>query len=407
MGIFRSWENWGEKAGEGSRDFLQDTGDAIVKNVCKLYGKYPKSLIISPYAKGFMGKFCEQVDEPFPDPPSPNFTGGQCEENYYLRASCEVELWFWTNFNFNSQGIVYPSVDSRDVGVSIVGAVSSVRFVSHNPCPEKDPDQDNCTYGGRIVYAVVNDAEGEKWLRTVLWTEAPFTGGSLTISKRNFLRRDTIANEQFDFQLTSGEPDLCGNVEPGFPPDPEFDPNDFNKTVVINNYNNNGDVINENEFNINIPTDIGENFDVCLNIGGAKICVGLDGYGGEQPEPEPKPEPEPEPKPEPEHEEQEEQEEEEKEVEGIKYVLLTITKYPSKGKTIIHANDANNTYFAGYFSWLIKVNGVNYRTEEVPIRKEKMIFKAPDDATGYAYYTVNNAAITATEYIKKPSETTE
>ncbi|MDJ0593349.1 MAG: hypothetical protein QNJ72_25745 [Pleurocapsa sp. MO_226.B13] len=136
--------------------------------------------------------------------------GGQCEGTYYLRASCSIELWTWTNFSFRSLGVVYPSVDTRSTGAQIVGPVTSVEFISSPPCPKKDSNQTTCTYGGRVMYAVVNDALGQKLLRALLWTDAPFEGGVLSLSKTNFLRRDTIANENYEFELTSGEPDLCG-----------------------------------------------------------------------------------------------------------------------------------------------------------------------------------------------------
>ena len=91
-------------------------------------------------------------------------------------------------------------------------------------------------------------------------------------------------------------------------------------------------------------------------------------------------------------------EEEEKKRTDIEWVLLTITKYPPGGKTLLMGNEDDNTYFAGYFSWILN-NGVeDYRLEEIPIRKSKMAFRSPRDVQGYRFYTVNRAAIKSTIY---------
>lgn len=401
MAIFRTWEAWGEKFGSGTKDFITDTGTVVVKNVCGLYAKYPKRLVLNPYAKGFMSGFCDDVGEPLPDPPSPPFTGGQCEDYYYLIASSRVEYWSAGTFGGAGQFIeyLYPCIDSRETTLQILGKIRSVEFEIVGNCANPDRANPDCSLGRIECQIKVLDSIGYQTAPCILYKNNPFSSTTVVLSGSSYLKYGTIERKLFDFQLVNGNPDVCGDREPEFPVDPPTDPNDFNKTVTINNYNNDGNVINENNYEINIPLDLGNNFDVSLTLGDSSVRVGLDGYGTEDNN-EKSPPKVGEELP-PEVNEEEEKQEEEKEVSGIKYVLITITKFPSKGKTIIHPNSDNNTYFAGYFSWLISVNEINYRTEEVPIRKEKMIFKAPSDATGYAYYTVNKAVLKATEYTQK------
>jgi hypothetical protein len=97
-------------------------------------------------------------------------------------------------------------------------------------------------------------------------------------------------------------------------------------------------------------------------------------------------------------------EEEEKERPDIEWVLLEITKYPPGGKTMLMQSSEDNTYFAGYFSWILNNSVDNYRLEEIPIRKEKMAFRNPGDVQGYRFYTVNKAKIKSTIYYQPKTE---
>jgi hypothetical protein len=82
--------------------------------------------------------------------------------------------------------------------------------------------------------------------------------------------------------------------------------------------------------------------------------------------------------------------------------LVTITKFPpEKEKTIIQKVEANNDYFAGYFNWIVTLDGVDYRTPSLPVRKTKNAYKAPDNLKTYAVYSVNGAEFSIVEKKKK------
>ena len=97
----------------------------------------------------------------------------------------------------------------------------------------------------------------------------------------------------------------------------------------------------------------------------------------------------------------EEVEEEEIEAEEIKWVLVDIVRTPHKGKVILHSSPANNDYFAGYLSWMIKAKSGKYHLPQVPIRKKKTAIQAPIGAVGYNMYAVNGASLRAKVYIQK------
>lgn len=81
----------------------------------------------------------------------------------------------------------------------------------------------------------------------------------------------------------------------------------------------------------------------------------------------------------------------------IQFVIITLTQSPKKGKTILLSNPDDNVYFIGYFAWTF--NGA--RSIEVPVRKSRNVFKKPDWANGYAFYTVNNAKATVSTFTTK------
>lgn len=387
MGILRTWEEWGERAGSGIKDYVGDTGEIVLKGVCKLYSKYPKGLVLNPYAKGFAKGLCEQVNEPLPDVPPPPFEGGKCDTLYYAwgrytnknSSGCDGRGYWKSQYGVNPNNVVSFTPKQAPWGAFAIelrdGNWILVRPINKN---YYDAETLNDEPAIPIYYRAP-----EQECRNV---NTPTYGHSFATTKVR--RKD-------------GNPDNCGSYDPEFPPDPETDPNDFEYNTTINIYNNEGNVTNTENINVNISPNLSPDFEVSISLGDTNIDVDLSGYyvtnrrsgGGGAGTSDTEEELE--------EEEQEEQEEEEKEVEGIKYALIIITKFPDKGKTILQTKSVNNTYFAGYFSWLVKINGVNYRKNEVPIRKEKTALKAPDDATGYAYYTVNGAVLKVTEYIQK------
>lgn len=127
----------------------------------------------------------------------------QMGKSYYLRASCQAEMWTHGNFGEIYNGIVYPSIDTSSSGQTIDGAVSSELFEIYGQCPSNRFNT-NCDIGRRDIGARVTDAVDSKLFKATLWTQAPFTGGSVSFAKSNYLKFGTIAEEQFEYIATDG-----------------------------------------------------------------------------------------------------------------------------------------------------------------------------------------------------------
>lgn len=403
MGVpffLKSWEEIGNRAGEKSRTFVEDVGEKILEGGCRIASKYPRSFPMNPYARGFIGGFCADRNYPIPNYTPPTFTGGQCITEYRIIASCSAEHW---EFDNDSEAQIYratnyPSIDTQNYRVVITGKILGLKFIPGSGCPVDQVGRQRCDVGSHTINLEIVTETQTFLLGASTYTQAPFEGAFKSIGGRAYWDKNTLYDQQFEILRVDNFPDNCGNPPDGLPEEPPLERRDFRYNVTINNYNANGDIINENTLSLEFSQVNKPNFEFDVDIGGAKFETNINGFGGggggssqdnENPEEDL------------EEEEQEELEEDEKIVEGIKYVLIRITKEPNKGKTILHKSAENNTYFAGYFSWLINVEGTNYRMPEQPIRKRKTIFKSPDDATGYAYYTVNNAGLQVTTYVKK------
>ena len=85
--------------------------------------------------------------------------------------------------------------------------------------------------------------------------------------------------ESISISRQDGQPDTCGDPEVDFPPDPPLDPSDFTEIVTINNYNNNGDVIGSNEYEINYTPTFAPNFEFNVDLGGTEINTNFRGFG--------------------------------------------------------------------------------------------------------------------------------
>lgn len=82
----------------------------------------------------------------------------------------------------------------------------------------------------------------------------------------------------------------------------------------------------------------------------------------------------------------------------IEWILVSVVSPPKGGKTWVSTNAENVDQFAGFFSWTITADGAPYRLKDLPIRKLRHAFRAPDGVTGYTLYAVRGAKLKVTKY---------
>lgn len=369
--MFGNWRDIGENIGGAAKSFVQDTGEVILGGLCNIYSKYPKGLLVNPYGQGLMNGLCSDLGTPIPPPSSPSWTGGQCEVLY----NCVVR--------FRSTNLTtFQQYEYTNTQGNVSGAITGIeREYVRYLAPGTSGSANSLGATEYKVY-ITNSQGGRRYTANFFFTDGSTWDEAVLIS----------------VERADGLPDNCGDYPPEYPPDPPFDNNDFQYDVTINNYDGDSNITGSDTYNLNF-TNVEGDFNANLNLGGVDFTTNYNGFdfstttsssgggGGANENLEEK--------------EQEEKEEEEKEVPGIKYALVTVTTLPLAGKTILQSSSVNNTYFAGYFSWLIDINGVSYRLEEQPIRKIRTAFQAPDNATGYAYYAVNDARLQVVEYTQQ------
>ena len=418
MVLYSLWESWGEKVGNGVRNHLIDSQSTVGKAVCNIYGKYPKTFPINPYAKGLMNAFCAQAGAPFPQPEPGEFENGGCPTLYRFVGTMKV----------HEQDFVFEWYTDKIQGQILSGVIKYLDNGTEYP----DTYVEYVDFTGQSKITRVVRRSGRDYGTD---NYPPIPGGKST----ERLRYDTSFNPYShshvitELMRVDGQPDVCPENEE------IIDDADFNFEACINVYDSNAEVIDVTCYDVKINQDMGDFFEATVNFGDSIINVDVggisinkggdnnssgdgggggggdnnssgDGGGGgggkttkyKQPFdpsrwtiffPGSKQD---------EEEEGEKELEEEEIIDGeISWVLVTVTQLPSKGKTILQNNADNNTYFAGYFSWIIEESGGKYRLEEQPIRKRQMAFKSPVDSLGYTVYTVNNAKISTRVYKQK------
>lgn len=391
MGINRDFAGISERLGAGTADFYDKIANGVREFACGLWSQFPDQItqntsIGSSFARGFMGATCSGIGSP-PPTPDPGVIGGQCPETEYA-VTVEYNL-----------GEALPPRDRTVIAYGPIRGFDSLF---------------DAAAGRNEAQLYATTAPPDSQPTTIVVDAASASLGEPDISRI------------VDIVRVDGFPDDCGNLEGGYPisnPQPE----DYSDNITINNedgidiifpvtYNPGGD---------NFPMNFTVNdIDVQLNLGGISFFFGKDRLPDGQPHPLPPPgdkttiskDPFSEddftrvfPKNDDETipetiEEQEEKEQIEEEELEAQYVLVDVTTLPDKGKTILHANQDDNTFFAGYFSWtIVTPNGV-YREAEQPIRKLKNYYRAPLESVGYAAYTVNGAKIKITKYLEKQED---
>lgn len=277
-------ETFFTSSGNAAAQFQEAVRDGIADFACSLWAGFPGFITnnknpVSSFARGYMNSICQnRVTLPTMSPAP--FTGGQCPGvNYKILASCQVEYWTWNNFTFAKETDVFPSKDTSQNFPNLVGPISEVYWQSDPPCPSVDPDQTDCTYGGRVMRVYVRHAGGLASFQGALYTGGPFTGAVISTNSQKFLRRDTITNQNFVISRLDGQPDNCGDAGPRYDPTPPTTV-DLSTTIIINSQD--GDNLNLNLTYNQLSNEF--NFPMGFKFEGVNVTLDFSGitiYGDE------------------------------------------------------------------------------------------------------------------------------
>lgn len=385
-----------EHTGSAGR-FIQDTAAGAGRFLCRLWVGYPdqwtknKGLGGGNMVESFFQNFCPENPPP-PEPPP--FTGGQCPTNYTVRNRC--------NLVYRQGSFDAPPFNAvvEYIFYNVPGPITTT-YYGFPP---------SSTFGGNSTPKIMGDDY------IIISSEVP--GGNYIAYSYNTVETNSIIN----VVRSDGLPDNCGSLPTSYPTSNPPAPGDEKYDVDITNPTGGPSftlplIWNDVDFNFPITFKVENNpeINIEVNFDGTDINFGPsptspDGtpkFVGPGSNPVYSPSDNPEfsdrlpPPPinlidydgtpgEP-------TEEEEKEDAEITFVKLDVTVLPIKDKRILMPNPDDTVLFAGYFCWI--VDGA--RTIEYSVRKLHTVWIKPSWATGYAFYAVNGAQITATSYKKK------
>lgn len=360
----QTWTEILESLGAGTADIYKKTApytqlnEPIMSTLCNIWAKYPKSVLLNPYARGFGRAMCSRAGKPVPPIATPPFTGGQCSGTFY-----DVRVFFTRP---GSNGAPTPAVmfvPNRR------GKISSVKFV---PIPEG-----STTYYLQIFYEPLSGTN------PYLGIVPGFQGSIPTI--------DAI-------QVTPVPPatDNCGNIPPEYPPDPVRDPSDFTKNYTYNIYNQGGNKIEIVNGNLKFDINSDFTFPITVDVGGIEFNIDYDGISQPPPPPRPKPKPSGNGNPYTIDKEPDKTATKKTFADTLVYVYLDITTKPANAKSQWGAG-APDVFYCGWFEFLINNQAVNRQ----PVHFENNVFIAPENANGYAYTLYVGFQGKATSYIKR------
>lgn len=408
--FFDFQSNLGEALGEQGAKFRQAVEEKAGQFACDLWNAYPDKItgnrnLFTSMARGYMQQMCAP-DNP-PPPPIPaeceprvfvfgraigkNLFGGYCDEGIYWRSGNTIP---WNDIENNTDVQLVLGVKWVIVGAS--GTEYRVQQINRTQYHQRY--EGNVPGGG---------------------SERPVSGEC-----ENVLNTITYMDNAYTTDITIGVP-----VPPSCDESIEYPETNPPDVITYNTVINEGDDYTELNFEVEYsPTNnlefpltmnVNNSLDLTLDFGGWTFSNPVDtsppGHKIVEDVPtkdedtkcitptKPPSSEELMEEPPTDCEEGEEVEDCEEIKEGIEWVLIDVTTLPIKDKTIIHSDPENNTFFAGYFSWIVNA-GAAYRLEQQPIRKRRNAYKAPDGTQGYRAYTVNGAKIAIRQFIQPAEE---
>lgn len=244
MNYYIPWENtyptqggWGSATAKG----LGGLGNQIRSACCRMYKRYPPSLIPTPgdsFLRGFWDTICEDP----PPPPTPPFQGGQCCDVIYLVESR------WTLYDTGGARMA-AGIHTGNLAAEVYGAILGVEIINDPPWVGwgfKSRRCDGTIYFGQRFFTSGNP-------------------GSIDFEFLSVTRKD-------------GQPDTCGNPpDEWIPLPPPLTDNELNWTFQLIGINN---VVNNLSFTfnqLNLEANIAPHFsssyfDIHFSIGGIEIA---------------------------------------------------------------------------------------------------------------------------------------
>ena len=396
MAIIKTWNDLRNDIGQTAGDFSATVAEEIGTKICELHQKYPNSWVLSPFGRGFLTNICPSINVPPPNRINPQFEGGQCIGEEYFFTFTPIAI------NTSTCQTIF----GNPVTIEVVAPISQVFWeYTGVTVPSDCRGVEETVYRGNYY---INTGTGK----------VPILQ-NVTVSRLGIIQPvgDFFSDiKDISIAIKNGQ-DNCGNSEDIYPPDPPIDPQDFNIEINIDNYNINNEIKGSDTYIINIPQPPDLTFPIDVEFGGDQIEVNYEGFdapevtdtppnNGNQPNNLPPNSNSPivyEPPSIGDYtvtvvDGVQQIEEEITEANQIVWILIDIEELPKGDKQIIFSDTSDNTYFAGYISWTINVNGQRYRQPEIPIRKQRNAFQIPQNVTGYRVYSVNFAKLKITKY---------
>lgn len=396
------------------RGVTTDTGNLVkdivvagARQYCKIRQKYPTlTKTISPVRQAW-DDFCNVGGNPPSVTPYQPFTGGQCSGDSYKVTISHVRN---SADPCNVEGFLEPPsvlfAQGRIIGLRAVATGNLVGSTCDQP-----PSSDNPVYPQYVLYLATESSPSYNPNFSIIFF-TQFDDVDLTPIARIL-----------DVENQTNPDDLCGSPDI-IPPDPPVDPADFEFTYIhqqettnlseTNNYTFNfdpGSISIEQGFTVNVNVEFGrdnstDSFDINFEPDGVGVApppnavpggeggVTSGDNGSAKPKTVYKP-----PEKESDYDSEDIEEAEDVEVEStdqdIAFVLVDVITPPMGDKTILFSDPENNTFFAGYISWIYVINDRRYRSPEIPIRKTYNIFEAPQGVKNVKIYAVNKAKLSA------------
>lgn len=396
-------------------DALYQIAGGVKDFACSIWNRFPYEYVpnnpVTSPIKYLWNANCAMppTSQPPVVTPPPPFQGGQCNFGYQLFMRFDrTQL-----FAGQCQNVQDPSTGSPlQVFATVWGPVQSV-FLSQ-------PKSATCGNGFSGFSIVCHgDYAGARQANPVT-----------VVKQLTNPIGETLYTNIAELVVTpvGGVPDTCGNPPAVFPPGNPPSSETFNVTVNDNDTTIdipvtwNGDVnipITFNAGGVNITFDFGGidfSWNGDINIGGnganpfpekPPVTIGpgtnSPGGGGTNPSPgEPfviqKPPiivepPTPLDEPPPPGEE-------------IIYVEITVLSIFNDIKNaIINVNPSDSVYFAGYVAWTIEGAPLATIAPEIPIRRQRNLFRKPDEFDGFKVRAINGASLSVTTFtvIKNPA----